>query len=280
MMMMEGEDDVVVCKDPLQIIKGKRSKRPRPPSPPLPLQVASTTTTTTTSTGGDGGVVSATTSVELAEGYSTEREQEVEEDMANMANCLLLLSQGQTRKPPSDPPSSAAVMFVHQCKTCNRCFPSFQVLGGHRASHKKPKVNDHHEDNHKELMFGKDDDYYDELNYMSTTLSLQITSKASVSSNKSRVHECSICGAEFSSGQALGGHMRRHKTLSNNVPTTTNLNAVGTTELPDKPRSVLQLDLNLPAPEDDPHKEPKLLSFSSKGKLLLFSSSSLVDCHY
>ena len=26
-----------------------------------------------------------------------------------------------------------------------------------------------------------------------------------------RVHECSICGAEFASGQALGGHMRRHR---------------------------------------------------------------------
>ncbi|KAE8657735.1 Ankyrin repeat family protein isoform 1 [Hibiscus syriacus] len=279
-MMMEGEGEgegEVVCKDPLQIIKGKRSKRPRPPSPPLPLQVASTTTTTTF-TEGDGGAVVSPTFVDLAEGNSTEREQE-----EDMANCLLLLSQGQTRKPPHEPPSSAAPgLFVHQCKTCNLCFPSFQALGGHRASHKKPKVDDHHEDNHnnhKELKFGKDGDYCDELKDMNTALSLQITSKASVSCNKSRVHECSICAAEFSSGQALGGHMRRHRTLSN-VPTTTNLITVGTTEQPDKPRCVLKLDLNLPAPEDDHHKEPKVLSFASKGKLLVFSSSSLVDCHY
>ncbi|RZC77061.1 hypothetical protein C5167_001830 [Papaver somniferum] len=37
--------------------------------------------------------------------------------------------------------------YVYECKTCNRCFPSFQALGGHRASHKKPKnllmVEDH-----------------------------------------------------------------------------------------------------------------------------------------
>ncbi|GMI80954.1 hypothetical protein like AT5G03510 [Hibiscus trionum] len=281
-MMMEGEEDVVVCKHQLQIIKGKRSKRPRPPSPPLTLPVDSATTT---STGGGGAVLSPTTSVELAES-STGREEEDEEDMA-MANCLLLLSQGQTRKPPSEPPSSAAAtsktaspgMFVHQCKTCNRCFPSFQALGGHRASHKKPKVNDHHEDNNnynynnKELRFGKDDDYYDEPNDMNTTLSLQITSKASVSCNKSRVHECSICGAEFSSGQALGGHMRRHRSTLSNVPTTTTLNTVGTS-------TVVQLDLNLPAPEDDHHKEPKVLSFASKEKLVVFSASSLVDCHY
>ncbi|KAK8492420.1 hypothetical protein V6N13_103640 [Hibiscus sabdariffa] len=272
--MMEAEEGVVVCKHQLQIIKGKRTKRPRPPSPPPTLPLASTTTT---STGGGGA---PTTSVELAES-STEPEQEDEEDLAN---CLLLLSQGQSRKPPSSAAATSKTaspeMFVHQCKTCNRCFPSFQALGGHRTSHKKPKVNDHHQDNNnKELMLAKDDDYYDELNDMSTALSLRITSKASVSCNKSRVHECSMCGAEFSSGQALGGHMRRHRT-SSNVPTTTTLNSVGTREEPNKPKSVVQLDLNLPAPEDDHHKEPKVLSFGSKEKLVVFSASSLVDCHY
>ncbi|KAK8493127.1 hypothetical protein V6N13_024870 [Hibiscus sabdariffa] len=272
---------MMVCKDQLQIIKGKRTKRPRPPSPPLTLPLASTTTT---STGGGGAVLSPTTSVELAES-STEREEEDEEDMAN---CLLLLSQGQSRKPPSSAAATSKTaspgpgMFVHQCKTCNRCFPSFQALGGHRTSHKKPKVNDHHQDNNNnsiELMLAKDDDYFDELNDMNTALSLRITSKASVSRNKSRVHECSMCGAEFSSGQALGGHMRRHRT-SSNVPTTTSLNSVGTREQPNKPTSVVQLDLNLPAPEDDHHKEPKVLSSGSKEKLVVFSASSLVDCHY
>ncbi|PWS22253.1 hypothetical protein DKP78_19350, partial [Enterococcus faecium] len=28
--------------------------------------------------------------------------------------------------------------YVYECKTCSRTFPSFQALGGHRASHKKP----------------------------------------------------------------------------------------------------------------------------------------------
>ncbi|PPS17320.1 hypothetical protein GOBAR_AA03296 [Gossypium barbadense] len=180
-----------------------------------------------------------------------------------MANCLLLLSQGQTRKvkptspPPSEPSTAAAVETdVHQCKTCNRCFPSFQALGGHRASHKKFKVvndqdinNNHNKEDHR---------HYDQFNEMATTLSLHITSK------KPRVHECSICGAGFSSGQALGDTVVR------------------TSEQRKKPRTVLQLDLNLPAPEDDLHKEPnnKVLSFASKGKLLVFSASSLVDCHY
>ncbi|MBA0643028.1 hypothetical protein Goklo_027350 [Gossypium klotzschianum] len=293
MMMMEGQDDdVVCCKDDdhqLQIIKGKRTKRPRAPpsSPPLTSVVASTTTTTTTSSGGGGGAVGVsptiTSSFDLAESSTEEEERE-----QDMANCLLLLSQGQTRKvkppspPPSEPSTAAAVETdVHQCKTCNRCFPSFQALGGHRASHKKFKVvndqdinNNHNKEDHR---------HYDQFNEMATTLSLHITSK------KSRVHECSICGAEFSSGQALGGHMRRHRTLTNAPTMTTPATAtttldtvVRTSEQRKKPRTALQLDLNLPAPEDDLHKEPnnKVLSFASKGKLLVFSASSLVDCHY
>ncbi|KAA8516590.1 hypothetical protein F0562_016904 [Nyssa sinensis] len=96
------------------------------------------------------------------------------------------------------------------------------------------------------------------------------------SSNKSRVHECSICGTEFTSGQALGGHMRRHRTMS--VATTSPHDQ--SQEEAKKPRSILSLDLNLPAPEDN-HPESKLVPLTSKGQVIVFSSaSSLVDCHY
>ncbi|XVE61631.1 hypothetical protein DITRI_Ditri06bG0056100 [Diplodiscus trichospermus] len=280
-MMMEGQEDVV-CKDQLQIIKGKRTKRPRVPLSPPTLVMASSTS----SSGGEGGrnsddsrgfdraVASPTASVELAE--STEEEED-------MANCLILLALGQTRKSPLEPASLATSsktgMYVHQCKTCNRCFPSFQALGGHRASHKKPKVSN--EENNKGLMFVKEGD--DQFNHMNTTLSLQIKNKDVLcNSGKSKVHECSICGAEFSSGQALGGHMRRHRTFINAATTTLNVGTSSSPESEDqsmKPRAVLQLDLNLPAPEDDHNREPNY-SFASKEKLLLFSASSLVDCHY
>nr|GMC57494.1 zinc finger protein ZAT11-like [Ipomoea batatas]GMD86097.1 zinc finger protein ZAT11-like [Ipomoea batatas]GME11403.1 zinc finger protein ZAT11-like [Ipomoea batatas] len=33
---------------------------------------------------------------------------------------------------------------------------------------------------------------------------------------KPKTHECSICGVEFALGQALGGHMRRHRAVMNN----------------------------------------------------------------
>ncbi|GMI71186.1 hypothetical protein like AT5G03510 [Hibiscus trionum] len=276
MMMMEGHEEAVVCNDQLQIIKGKRSKRPRQLSP-LSLGMVSSPTMTSSSGGDDSrGFASPGTSVELAE--STEEDED-------MANCLILLARGhQTRKSPPRPVSIATTsktvtgVYAHQCKTCNRCFPSFQALGGHRASHKKPKVADDDENN-KGLMFVKEDDVHPPFDNMNTTLSLQITNKPVLGhGSKPKVHECSICGAEFSSGQALGGHMRRHRSL-NNVPTTTTT-SVGTKILrPEsedkskKPTTVLQLDLNLPAPEDD-HLASK------QEKLLLFSASSLVDCHY
>ncbi|KAK7345655.1 hypothetical protein VNO77_16263 [Canavalia gladiata] len=101
----------------------------------------------------------------------------------DLANCLLLLSHPNNERKTHK--RLGPVEF--ECNTCNRKFPSFQALGGHRASHKKPKVEG------KE--YGK-------------TLSL---------GNKPKTHECSICGMEFSLGQALGGHMRRHRISLNQV---------------------------------------------------------------
>lgn len=179
-----------------------------------------------------------------------------------MANCLILLAQG-----PRD--HHHQPVEHHQCKTCNRRFPSFQALGGHRASHKKPK-----DDNH--------------CSHMSTALSLQLSNRASFCASNNaktnKVHECSICGAEFSSGQALGGHMRRHRAfIGNNTITSTALSIGTTTDHhysteAKKTRSLLQLDLNLPAPEDD-HRESKF-SFPLKEQGIIFLASPLVDCHY
>ncbi|MQM09364.1 hypothetical protein Taro_042235 [Colocasia esculenta] len=104
---------------------------------------------------------------------------EGEMDTVNLAEVLVLLSRGGSgfsveevdlQRPQHHPGR------VFECKTCNRRFPSFQALGGHRASHKKPRLD------------------------------LQ-----QAAAGRPRVHECSICGLEFAIGQALGGHMRRHR---------------------------------------------------------------------
>ncbi|KAJ3676667.1 hypothetical protein LUZ60_004079 [Juncus effusus] len=94
----------------------------------------------------------------------------------DMAKMLIFLSHDKSNEHIVSYPQSQRVF---ECKTCNRQFPSFQALGGHRASHKKPRLA------------GPD----------GTPI-------------KPKLHECSICGLEFSIGQALGGHMRRHRPIN------------------------------------------------------------------
>ncbi|KAM0918079.1 hypothetical protein ACQ4PT_009083 [Festuca glaucescens] len=94
----------------------------------------------------------------------------------------VLVSREQTTRMPMPVPVSLrgdrATERAFVCKTCGRVFPSFQALGGHRASHKKPRLD------------------------------------ADSADLKPRLHGCSVCGLEFAIGQALGGHMRRHRTMA------------------------------------------------------------------
>ncbi|KAF3639913.1 putative lysosomal Pro-X carboxypeptidase-like [Capsicum annuum] len=303
--------------------RGKRTKRSRPSSP---LDTVGTMSITTTSSGGDsddgggsegGGdlcnsTYSPTTSTTqiLIRGTSEEDE--------DMANCLILLAKsgsGQKVQAVTDElkkekitsrkiaeittisTTGKADFYVYECKTCNRTFPSFQALGGHRASHKKPKtiVEDKksatatdstaasHDDqqHHQE----SDDQEQGRLNKISHSLSNQTAVINNIS--KTKIHECSICGSEFSSGQALGGHMRRHrpptttatttatattKIISTNFETISNVSESSSSHHDEKStRNILSLDLNLPAPPEDDHKYEQSI---------VFSAAPLVDCYY
>lgn len=139
-----------------------------------------------------------------------------------MANCLMLLSRGSDFDAMNGVNLTAANR-VFECKTCNRQFPSFQALGGHRASHKKPRLTD-----------GNGGD--------------------TQSPAKPKTHECSICGLEFAIGQALGGHMRRHRAASlheNEKLPALNLSDSGPVVKKANSRRVLCLDLNLTPYEND-----------------------------
>ncbi|CAK8571061.1 unnamed protein product [Lathyrus sativus] len=104
-----------------------------------------------------------------------QRENEVEKESMDLATTLMLLSSHRTHQQQSNKTYSP---MEFECKTCNRKFSSFQALGGHRASHKKLKLEG------DETLKGN---------------------------NQPKMHKCSICGQEFKLGQALGGHMRRHR---------------------------------------------------------------------
>ncbi|XP_030492845.2 zinc finger protein ZAT5 [Cannabis sativa] len=326
----------------MMMIKGKRTKRPRAPSSNLFTNMASSSSSTGGSGGGSGGgggfsLASPTTSsTELTETIIKTTEEE-----EDMANCLILLAQGGLHNGGLSSPEnefqaaekmaacgSTNTTSIYQCKTCNRCFQSFQALGGHRASHKKPKTTannnmniinaDHQvkENNNKQTLSFQvgvmdDHDHHQQLiingNSTSTALSLQISNSnnnVKMNSKVPKVHECSICGAEFNSGQALGGHMRRHRTtpFNNNAQTTSFTSSTTTTATHDhdheklknnnttttmamvmkkKPRHVLELDLNLPAPDEDHRRETKFpFNAAAKEQVIVFSASPLVDCHY
>ena len=149
-----------------------------------------------------------------------QREKE-EKESIDLANSLMLLSSAIESKPVQR--SYAPVEY--ECKTCNRKFSSFQALGGHRASHKRPKLDG------------------EELKSEGKNLSLW---------NKPKMHECSICGLEFSLGQALGGHMRKHRATTNEgFPSINQTIAKATVLKRSNSKRVMCLDLNLTPLEND-----------------------------
>ncbi|XP_024984529.1 zinc finger protein ZAT5-like [Cynara cardunculus var. scolymus] len=262
------------------VIKGKRTKRPRPSSP-LALTMASTSSTTTTATTGatsddhqDGDHTDINNPNDHFFHIPTNNSIEFtrilqEHDDEDMANCLILLAQGQANNSPSSPPPNKATevagawaevqvartsgFYVYECKTCNRGFSSFQALGGHRASHKKPPKPTV-EDKIRPNIVKQD------VGVHHTTLSLQIGSD----------HQ-TYC-------QALGGHMRRHRSMPMATTTCSNSSS-GSHQESKKPKTLLSLDLNLPAPVEDDHRETKF-PFRPKDQMIVFSNSSLVHCHF
>ncbi|MCD7448321.1 hypothetical protein HAX54_040762 [Datura stramonium] len=149
------------------------------------------------------------------------REDDMQIEAQAMANCALLLLSRFNNNNISSSSSDHHDKNDFECKTCNKRFPSFQALGGHRASHNK----------RRRLLVG--------------------AGEFLVQANKNKMHQCSICGLEFSLGQALGGHMRRHRDEINKTSTL----AIKKTMIPilkksNSSKRIFCLDLNL-TPRDD-----------------------------
>ncbi|KAM5583789.1 zinc finger protein ZAT12-like [Rosa sericea] len=151
------------------------------------------------------------------------REREDEQQTQDLVNCLMLLSKVDRNHSSSIRKQSSSGR-VFACKTCNREFSSFQALGGHRASHKKPKL---------------DGGAADLLQLAQPSLPA-----------KHKAHECPICGMEFPIGQALGGHMRRHRDVMSSAAERIRAAAVPVLKKSNSSKRVscLNLDLNLAPP--------------------------------
>ncbi|PHT34433.1 hypothetical protein CQW23_26233 [Capsicum baccatum] len=146
------------------------------------------------------------------------REDDMHIETEAMANCALMLLSHFNNNKNDNNTSSSNYHNDFECKTCNKRFPSFQALGGHRTSHNKR---------------------------------IRLLGEFLVQTKKNKMHKCSICGMEFSLGQALGGHMRRHRDEINKISTM----AIEKTMIPvlkksNSSKRICGLDLNL-TPRDD-----------------------------
>ncbi|CAM8970152.1 unnamed protein product [Rhodiola kirilowii] len=272
-----------------QIAKGKRTKRRR-------MALSSS------SSGGDGDRKGC---IELEEDRNYESTvttmSSTEEEDEDMANCLMMLARsgsdgvggfgvvrddsGKTerkrklnasRKPAEISAGCVGLLNnnVYECKTCDKAFQSFQALGGHRASHhKKAKVTladvgvvaqedvkPNNSIDQIQLMLNNNTAY-------STVQPANTKPPFSSSSitHSTKVHQCSICGSAFSSGQALGGHMRRHRAAAVASSIDGNQISSAAAESPHEETPVVvervlnnnnflsSLDLNLPAPAEEDH---------------------------
>lgn len=323
-----------------QISKGKRTKRQRPASPSgggcvgvgVGGGAASSMTSCSSSgggggRGGGGGGGDASSALSPSSSGNNVVYSSAEEEEEDLANCLILLAQGDGRprrvdcddhdggkmgifssKKFSEVVATAAAdagvatgrtgFYVYECKTCSRVFPSFQALGGHRASHKKPKSTADPDQKIKPstVVLGLDaidDEDEGHSGKISPPLSAHVAShKGLHQASKPKIHECNICGSEFASGQALGGHMRRHRSAP--PPTATSADATSPTNPPaaaaittEKSRNILSLDLNLPAPTEEDHhhqahrrRENSKFQFATSQQPIILASPALVDCHY
>ncbi|KAK9707070.1 hypothetical protein RND81_07G170500 [Saponaria officinalis] len=180
-----------------------------------------------------------------------------------LALCLIMLARGgeEPTSPPSSPP-------LHKCAVCDKVFSSYQALGGHKASHRKPNAA------------------------VTTTGTPSSAAVTTTSASGGKAHVCSICNKSFPSGQALGGHKRCHyegaiNNNNNNNNSANIINKVGVKSEGKSNSSVVsdggiatstvthtpfEFDLNLPALPDNLTVEfngvvdtvPKLISFDQE----------------
>ncbi|XP_072958324.1 zinc finger protein 1-like [Typha angustifolia] len=113
-----------------------------------------------------------------------------------LALCLLMLARSgggggaaaETNhpSPAAAPPSSARVEY--KCSVCGKAFGSYQALGGHKTSHRKPVSSEE----------------------PANSSTGSPAASVGASTGDGRVHQCSVCLKTFPTGQALGGHKRCH----------------------------------------------------------------------
>ena len=131
-----------------------------------------------------------------AEGWSkrkrSRRPRALDPSEEYLALCLLMLAHGHRDSAPAAAPEQQ-----HGCSVCGKVFSSYQALGGHKASHRKPTAAPAGAEDQKPLA-------------AVAAASSSGSGEAAVGAGGGKVHECNVCRKTFPTGQALGGHKRCH----------------------------------------------------------------------
>jgi hypothetical protein len=118
----------------------------------------------------------------------------------HLALCLLMLSRGvrgdinpedAVASARSAGPAAAKASQGYQCSVCGKVYASYQALGGHKTSHRKPPTPPQPQ---PPVSVASGDE----------------VSGGSAHASEEKVHRCNLCLRTFPSGQALGGHKRLH----------------------------------------------------------------------
>ncbi|CAM0876393.1 unnamed protein product [Alopecurus aequalis] len=131
------------------------------------------------------------------------RSRRARSEEENLALCLLMLSRSggnhhrvQAPQPSLSAPAHAAEF---RCSVCGKSFASYQALGGHKTSHRVKLPSPPADAAPLVAAIA-----------LPAEPATSSTAASSDGAATSRVHRCSICHKEFPTGQALGGHKRKH----------------------------------------------------------------------
>jgi len=175
-----------------------------------PAPALTTTSSSATATSGDEGS-------HVPQGWAKRkrsRRQRSEEE--NLALCLLMLSRGGNHRVQAPPPVPAAppAAAEFKCSVCGKSFSSYQALGGHKTSHRAKLPTPPASAGAPAAPVVEAPAPITVVVPPPIEVREPATSSTAASSDgaaaSSRVHRCSICHKEFPTGQALGGHKRKH----------------------------------------------------------------------
>uniref|UniRef100_K4ALS4 C2H2-type domain-containing protein n=1 Tax=Setaria italica TaxID=4555 RepID=K4ALS4_SETIT len=143
--------------------------------------------------------------------------QELRSEEENLALCLLMLSRGgnhRVQAPPPVVPAAAPAAAEFKCSVCGKSFSSYQALGGHKTSHRVKLPTPPASAASPAVTVVEAPAPITAIPPPPIEVREPATSSTAASSDgaaaSSRVHRCSICHKEFPTGQALGGHKRKH----------------------------------------------------------------------